>query len=208
MRPLNPLLMTAALLLTACGPGGTGGSTGSGTPSGAVTASSGSNLTITTDAPATVAPGARTTIHISVQKANGDAVSVPVTVALDGGAHVDLATLSQTPGTVVHTAVLFPGRTATITLTTSSSTGRATKTLTITTAAASAVAGYHLSGKGGDIQIAGTVCNLANVSLRLHRSLKFDPDKEVVIGDKEAAAMCTKTYRAPWDAALKACVKV
>jgi hypothetical protein len=53
-----------------------------------------------------------------------------------------------------------------------------------------------------------TVCNLANVSLRLHRSIKFDPDKEVVIGDKEAAAMCTKTYRAPWDAALKGCVKV
>jgi hypothetical protein len=53
-----------------------------------------------------------------------------------------------------------------------------------------------------------TTCNLANVSLRLHRSIKFDPEKEVVIGDAEAAKMCTKTYRAPWDAALKACVKV
>ncbi len=40
------------------------------------------------------------------------------------------------------------------------------------------------------------------------RAASHDPDKEVVIGDAEAAKMCTKTYRAPWDAALKACVKV
>ncbi len=47
-------------------------------------------------------------------------------------------------------------------------------------------------------------CNLANLSLRLGgRQIRWDPDKEQVIGDKEAAAMCTKPYRAPWDAALK-----
>jgi len=47
-------------------------------------------------------------------------------------------------------------------------------------------------------------CNLANMSLKLGgRMIKWDPEKEVVIGDKEAAAMCTKQYRAPWDAALK-----
>jgi hypothetical protein len=51
-------------------------------------------------------------------------------------------------------------------------------------------------------------CNLANMSLKLHRAIRWDPEKEVVIGDKEAAAACSKPYRAPWDAALRACVKV
>jgi len=46
-------------------------------------------------------------------------------------------------------------------------------------------------------------CNLANMSLRLGRAIKWDPDKEQVIGDKEAAAMCYKPYRAPWDRVLK-----
>jgi hypothetical protein len=41
------------------------------------------------------------------------------------------------------------------------------------------------------------------MSLRLGRMIKWDPEKEVVIGDKEADAMCVKQYRAPWDAALK-----
>jgi predicted dehydrogenase len=47
------------------------------------------------------------------------------------------------------------------------------------------------------------VCNLANISLRLARTVRWDPVKEQVIGDKEAAAMCVKRYRAPWDRALK-----
>jgi predicted dehydrogenase len=46
-------------------------------------------------------------------------------------------------------------------------------------------------------------CNLANMSLRLGRAIQWDPDKEQVIGDKEAAAMCSKPYRAPWDGVLK-----
>ena len=46
-------------------------------------------------------------------------------------------------------------------------------------------------------------CNLANMSLRLGRSIRWDPEKEQVIGDKEAAAMCVKPYRAPWDKALR-----
>jgi hypothetical protein len=50
-------------------------------------------------------------------------------------------------------------------------------------------------------------CNLANMSLRLGRSINWDPEKEVVIGDKEEAAMCVKQYRAPWDAALKSALK-
>jgi predicted dehydrogenase len=51
-------------------------------------------------------------------------------------------------------------------------------------------------------------CHLANMSLRLGRSIRWDPDKEQVIGDKEAAAMCVRPYRAPWDAALRSIVKV
>ena len=34
------------------------------------------------------------------------------------------------------------------------------------------------------------------------------PDKEVVIGDKEAAAMCVKPYRAPWDKELRSVVTI
>ena len=51
-------------------------------------------------------------------------------------------------------------------------------------------------------------CHLANMSLRIGRAIKWDPDKEQVIGDKEAAAMCYKPYRAPWDGVLKSLVKV
>ncbi|MDR3703296.1 MAG: Gfo/Idh/MocA family oxidoreductase [Candidatus Sulfopaludibacter sp.] len=53
-----------------------------------------------------------------------------------------------------------------------------------------------------------TACNLANMSLRLGRSIRWDPEKEQVIGDREAAAMCVRPYRAPWDAALRGVVKV
>ena len=50
-------------------------------------------------------------------------------------------------------------------------------------------------------------CNLANMSLRLGRSIRWDADKEMVIGDNEAAAMCVRPYRAPWDGVLKSLVK-
>jgi predicted dehydrogenase len=53
------------------------------------------------------------------------------------------------------------------------------------------------------------VCNLGNMSLRLGgRTIHWDPEKEVVVGDKEAAAMCSKSYRAPWDGVLKSLIKV
>jgi predicted dehydrogenase len=52
------------------------------------------------------------------------------------------------------------------------------------------------------------ICNLGNMSLRLGgRAIHWDPDKEVVVGDKEAAAMCTKQYRAPWDGVLRSALK-
>ncbi len=46
-------------------------------------------------------------------------------------------------------------------------------------------------------------CHLANMSLKLGRSIRWDAGKEQAIGDREAQAMCAKTYRAPWDNALK-----
>jgi hypothetical protein len=51
-------------------------------------------------------------------------------------------------------------------------------------------------------------CNLANMSLRLGRSIRWDPDKEQIIGDKEGAAMCVRPCRAPWDATLRSLVKI
>jgi predicted dehydrogenase len=54
-----------------------------------------------------------------------------------------------------------------------------------------------------------TICNLGNMSLRLGgRTIHWDPEKEVVVGDKEAAAMCTKQYRAPWEGILHSLIKV
>ena len=53
------------------------------------------------------------------------------------------------------------------------------------------------------------VCyHLANISVRLGRAVQFNPDKEEIIGDKEAAAMCYRPYREPWDKVLKSVVKV
>jgi len=54
-----------------------------------------------------------------------------------------------------------------------------------------------------------TICNLGNMSLRLGgRTIHWDPEKEVVVGDKEAAAMCNKPYRAPWEGVLRSIIKV
>jgi predicted dehydrogenase len=59
-------------------------------------------------------------------------------------------------------------------------------------------------------------CNLANMSLRLGRSIKWDPVKQEAPGDKEVARMAAgltrsgtgQAYRAPWDAVLRSIVKV
>jgi predicted dehydrogenase len=54
-----------------------------------------------------------------------------------------------------------------------------------------------------------TICNLGNMSLRLGgRAIHWDPEQEIVVGDKEAAALCSKRYRAPWDGVLRSLVKV
>jgi predicted dehydrogenase len=49
-----------------------------------------------------------------------------------------------------------------------------------------------------------TVCHLANLALQLGRRLRWDADREEVIGDGEATRRLVRPYRAPWDAELKA----
>ena len=39
---------------------------------------------------------------------------------------------------------------------------------------------------------------LANLSLRLGRSIRFDPDTETIVGDAEASRLSKPEYRAPW----------
>ena len=47
-------------------------------------------------------------------------------------------------------------------------------------------------------------CHLANLSLRLGRSLAWDPKRETIHGDADLARYLTRPYRAPWDKELKA----
>jgi predicted dehydrogenase len=49
-------------------------------------------------------------------------------------------------------------------------------------------------------------CHLANISLRLGRSIRWDAEKEEILNDKEASAMLERPYRKPWDQALKAAI--
>jgi predicted dehydrogenase len=49
-----------------------------------------------------------------------------------------------------------------------------------------------------------SACHLANLSLRLGRMIRWDPDKEAILGDSDAAKMLVRPYRAPWDNELKA----
>ncbi len=46
--------------------------------------------------------------------------------------------------------------------------------------------------------ISTACCLLANISLELGRSLRWDPVKHEVIGDKKATRMLARPYRAPW----------
>ena len=52
-----------------------------------------------------------------------------------------------------------------------------------------------------------TLCHLANIALRLGRSIRWDGDAEHVVGDTEAEAMLERPYRAPWDAELRALLR-
>ena len=50
---------------------------------------------------------------------------------------------------------------------------------------------------------AAVPCHLANISLRLGRKIRWDPDKEEIIGDREASALLSRPYRRPWDDVLR-----
>jgi len=39
---------------------------------------------------------------------------------------------------------------------------------------------------------------LSILSMKLGRSIRFDPDSEQIIGDQEAAKLAIPEYRAPW----------
>jgi predicted dehydrogenase len=46
--------------------------------------------------------------------------------------------------------------------------------------------------------ITNTVCRLGNIAYRVGRKIRWDAEKEQVIGDAEANRMVVGTYRAPW----------
>ena len=48
-----------------------------------------------------------------------------------------------------------------------------------------------------------TACHLANISLRLQREIRWDAQKEDVIGDPEASKWLVRPYRKPWDEVLR-----
>jgi predicted dehydrogenase len=43
-----------------------------------------------------------------------------------------------------------------------------------------------------------TVCHLGNITIRTGKRIVWDPAKEQIVGDDEAAAMISRPYRAPW----------
>lgn len=48
-----------------------------------------------------------------------------------------------------------------------------------------------------------TACHLGNLSLRTGRKLRWDADRDEILGDKEASAMLERPYRQPWDQVLR-----
>ena len=49
-----------------------------------------------------------------------------------------------------------------------------------------------------------TACHLANLSLRLGRSLRWNATREDFVADAEAARLLERPYRPPWDRELQA----
>jgi hypothetical protein len=48
-----------------------------------------------------------------------------------------------------------------------------------------------------------TTIHLANISLRRKREIRWDPETETIMGDKEAGADLELPYREPWDRELR-----
>jgi predicted dehydrogenase len=52
-----------------------------------------------------------------------------------------------------------------------------------------------------DVEIghrSATVCHLGNIAVRTGRPIRWDPERETILGDDDAAAMVSRPYRAPW----------
>lgn len=52
-----------------------------------------------------------------------------------------------------------------------------------------------------DVEIghrSATVCHLGNIAVRTGRKLTWDPAKEEIVGDADAASMLSRPYRTPW----------
>jgi len=47
-------------------------------------------------------------------------------------------------------------------------------------------------------------CHLANIAMKVGRTLRWDWNKQEIAGDVEASKLLTKEYRTPWDQELKA----
>ena len=45
---------------------------------------------------------------------------------------------------------------------------------------------------------ATTVLHLCNIAIRVGRTIHFDPEKEVIVGDEEANRFVNIPLRAPW----------
>jgi predicted dehydrogenase len=48
-----------------------------------------------------------------------------------------------------------------------------------------------------------TACHLSNISLHTGRKIRWDAEKEIIIGDREASARLERPYRKPWDQVLR-----
>ncbi len=46
-------------------------------------------------------------------------------------------------------------------------------------------------------------CHLANISFHVGRKIRWDPEKEEILGDREAASYLERPYRKPWDGVLR-----
>jgi predicted dehydrogenase len=56
-----------------------------------------------------------------------------------------------------------------------------------------------------DVEIghrSATVCHLGNIAIRTGRAIVWDPVRETIVGDADAAAMLARPYRAPWKLAV------
>ena len=50
------------------------------------------------------------------------------------------------------------------------------------------------------------ICHLANISVRTGHKIRWDPEKEEIIGDRETSAMLERPYRKPWDSVLRSLI--